>query len=1167
MRIPIGVTLESRDGTVDQDAICRNALVEVKGEGDSAQAFFRKRPGISDLGLIKAGVAQLLTYWDDTVIAIQDDYISLGTNLSGTVFGGATFSSLGTANGQALASSSFVPWGPVVDASGNIFFYGDDGSGSIINRVWKSTDGGITFTEFIPSGLPTNHPVHVVVLGATIYAISYGENGFGGPYFRSVFSSSDGVAFSTITTTAGFGQRNRPAICVFNNKLWVIGGYNGSLLNDSWHSTDGLNWTQATAAAAFSARWYLSAIAVGSSLWVMGGNDGSIKNDVWTSADGATFTQATADGGMGIASGMLPLHPFTDGSVTFLPVYTSETFKLYRSITGATWTLASTPSITDNGSVRTRGRITSSGIRIWDRIGAVFDSTDLVTTGSIESNQLSVSTADLPFSAQDNGRNAPKSYLMFKNAEKAFTLDTAGTIAAITDTDYPGTYAVTLTSLTQTGGTATATTAVDTNFQVGSSVTIAGATPTDYNGAKTILTVTPATTGAITQQVEITITRSGTTATATTVREPHGLTNGQSVTISGAVQSEYNGAKTITWLSATTFSFTVTVTGVTTPATGTAVVSVSLGSYETGTVTVSGGTATVTATNHGLVTGAKVELGYSAAGASQNTWGATITVVDANTYTLTVTTADVTAVACAWRFIIQVTVSSVTSDGVVATVTTSAAHGMATGSAHKLQVTGLSPAYYFVSGSPLSIATGATTFTFPLSSIYAPIPVSGPATPATGTITFDRAATATITGANFTYAIGAGVSGTAAGTITATGGRNTVPGIPYVDGYFLVMDVNGVVYNSKEDDPSSWEPLEYTIAQAQSGTGKHLTRSLNYVVALKEWSTEFFYNAKNEPPGSPFSPVENGFTQIGCASGDSIAELDGVIYWMAQARQKGRSVYRMSGTQQEKISTPDVERILNADDLATVHAYGLKLDGHPLYVLTLVTSNITLVYDGGAWSQWSSLTLGSSKTVATLTRSGTTATATVSAGHGFSDGDPIKISGANQAEYNGIHQITYVSSTVFTFEVTGSPVTGTGTILAYPYTETYFKFSKAANLNGVDGLLHESDGHLYKLLSTVYQDNAIPINVFARTARMDGGSIGRKKMSRVYVIGDYATGTLMVRTSDDDSTTFSAYRRITLSDTKPNARRFGAFERRSMELRHIGNTALNLSALELEVGQ
>ena len=63
------------------------------------------------------------------------------------------------------------------------------------------------------------------------------------------------------------------------------------------------------------------------------------------------------------------------------------------------------------------------------------------------------------------------------------------------------------------------------------------------------------------------ITRAGTTATATTA-SAHNFVTGQSVTIAGATQTQYNGTFTITVASATTFTYTV-AGGPATPATGT----------------------------------------------------------------------------------------------------------------------------------------------------------------------------------------------------------------------------------------------------------------------------------------------------------------------------------------------------------------------------------------------------------------------------------------------------------------------------------------------------------------------------------------------------------------------------------------------------------------------
>jgi hypothetical protein len=69
-------------------------------------------------------------------------------------------------------------------------------------------------------------------------------------------------------------------------------------------------------------------------------------------------------------------------------------------------------------------------------------------------------------------------------------------------------------------------------------------------------------------------------------------------------------------------------------------------------------------------------------------------------------------------------------------------------------------------------------------------------------------------------------------------------------------------------------------------------------------------------------------------------------------------------------------------------------------------------------------------TVASLTRSGSTATLTTSTAHGFTTGQKVVVSGAAQADYNGAFTVTVTNPTEFTYTVANSPATpATGTIL------------------------------------------------------------------------------------------------------------------------------------------
>ena len=71
------------------------------------------------------------------------------------------------------------------------------------------------------------------------------------------------------------------------------------------------------------------------------------------------------------------------------------------------------------------------------------------------------------------------------------------------------------------------------------------------------------------------------------------------------------------------------------------------------------------------------------------------------------------------------------------------------------------------------------------------------------------------------------------------------------------------------------------------------------------------------------------------------------------------------------------------------------------------------------------------KTLDSLTRDGTTVTATVAAGHGFATGQTVRIAGANEPDYNGDFVVTVTGSTTFTYTIAATPTTpATGTITA-----------------------------------------------------------------------------------------------------------------------------------------
>jgi hypothetical protein len=88
--------------------------------------------------------------------------------------------------------------------------------------------------------------------------------------------------------------RNGHCSLIFNNVIWIFGGYGStpSLLNDVWYSGSGYTWNQATASAAWPARRNAGCAVFNGKMYLIGGDDnsGSI-NQVWSSANGSSWVQ------------------------------------------------------------------------------------------------------------------------------------------------------------------------------------------------------------------------------------------------------------------------------------------------------------------------------------------------------------------------------------------------------------------------------------------------------------------------------------------------------------------------------------------------------------------------------------------------------------------------------------------------------------------------------------------------------------------------------------------------------------------------------------------------------------------------------------------------------------------------------------------------------------
>ena len=202
-------------------------------------------------------------------------------------------------------------------------------------------------------------------------------------------------------------------------------------------------------------------------------------------------------------------------------------------------------------------------------------------------------------------------------------------------------------------------------------------------------------------------------------------------------------------------------------------------------------------------------------------------------------------------------------------------------------------------------------------------------------------------------------TGPGTGTGTATRASNfpspAIKGWAYLDGTTYVgtpdADIRGCAVLN---DPTDWaDPLNTLSAQIEADGGVALAKQLVYVIMLGEWSTEIFYDQQN-PVASPLGPVQGAKLGYGCASADSVQDIDGVLLWLATNRSAAPQVLLMENLKPSVVSTKAIERLLGEADLSAVYSFGIKYEGHRFYGITLKNDNLTLVYDlnDRLWAQW-----------------------------------------------------------------------------------------------------------------------------------------------------------------------------------------------------------------------
>ena len=197
--------------------------------------------------------------------------------------------------------------------------------------VWMSDDEGVNWEQILSNDGPVDGPVHwaprayfqAVVKGNAMYVLGGQDFGIMSNFFNDVWSSTDGVSWTELTSDAGWEGRAGLRAVTFKDEIYIFGGsqFDDAAIvpgeappriyyNDVWKSADGMTWQEMTDAAPWAPRAGTVVIVKDDYMFLLGGEAGFVCeteadpdceppyfNDVWRSQDGANWELVTESAG------------------------------------------------------------------------------------------------------------------------------------------------------------------------------------------------------------------------------------------------------------------------------------------------------------------------------------------------------------------------------------------------------------------------------------------------------------------------------------------------------------------------------------------------------------------------------------------------------------------------------------------------------------------------------------------------------------------------------------------------------------------------------------------------------------------------------------------------------------------------------------------------------
>jgi hypothetical protein len=117
--------------------------------------------------------------------------------------------------------------------------------------------------------------------------------------------------------------------------------------------------------------------------------------------------------------------------------------------------------------------------------------------------------------------------------------------------------------------------------------------------------------------------------------------------------------------------------------------------------------------------------------------------------------------------------------------------------------------------------------------------------------------------------------------------------------------------------------------------------------------------------------------------------------------------------------------------------------------------------------------------------------------------------------------------------------------------------------------LDNTTSTIYKFDDTLYQDNGTDFTCKITTENNDFGTLNRKTMHRLSILGDRpaADTSILIQWSDNDYQSYNTGISVNLNQDLPCVRQLGSFRQRIFKFTYTGNYPVRIQDIEVDINK